>query len=92
MAALAIPEPSVKRQIITGDFYVLWNETPHSPDFAGLLDFLHGRRVIGSDAPLSSISLDVLRGAGVKLGRMYDNDVWRDLWAWVVVDADVTWG
>lgn len=90
VAALAIPEPGVIRQIITGDYYVLWNKTPHSPEFAGLLDYLYHET--GFRGSLDELSLHDLETAGVKLGRMYDNDVWRELWPWVVADADQTWG
>lgn len=91
VAGLAIPEPSTKRQIITGDYYVLWNETPHSPEFAGLLDYLFQIEAISYGTLLSDISLDTLRSAGVKLGRMYDNAEWCDLWEWIVADSDETW-
>lgn len=94
VAGLGVPMPTIGRQIRTGHYYVLppWMNTPHAPEPAGLLDCLVQSGHIRLGTYVEDLSLGDLVGFGVKVGRMYDEDVWADLWRWMVADADLTWG
>lgn len=93
VAGLAVPDAITERQIVTGDFYVFppYTEQPYSPELMGLLDYLQLSGFASTSSTLADLSLDDMERFGVKLGRMYDNDAWRDLWDWMVADADAVW-
>lgn len=90
---VAMPAPML-RQIRTGHYYILplWMNTPHAPEPSGLLDALRQQGDITLNTYVEDLSLADLEGFGVKLGRMYDEDEWASIWAWMVEDADKTWG
>lgn len=97
--ALATAEPGVVREIDrkrpgTGDYYV-WVPGEAKPwwvDSGGLEDFLIRTGVMKEGDSLESIPVSTKIAAGVKYGRSVDNATWRDLWDWIVADADQTFG
>lgn len=97
--AVASPEPNVVREIDrarpgTGDYYI-WDPDGSKPwwvDSGGLEDFLIRSGVMTLGQTLEQISPKDKIAVGVKYGRSVDNDTWRDLWDWIVADADQTFG
>lgn len=102
---LASPDKWVGREIdtgrppglvtdLSGDYYVWAIDAPKPwwVDMGGLMDFLVHKNLMTLDMRLSEVPVQVLIDAGVKFGRSIDNARWRELWPWVVHDADETFG
>lgn len=97
--AVASPQANVIREIDrarpgTGDYYI-WDPVGSKPwwvDSGGLEDYLIRLGVMEMNQTLEEISPEAKVAAGVKYGRSVDNELWRELWDWIVEDADQTFG
>lgn len=90
VVGLLVPSDAGGTYIYHSDFYAWapWAKFPWGTDQWGVLDILLKKGVIRPDQPISTVSLQDLWDAGVKLGRSYDNDQWRELYALMKNDPD----
>ncbi len=89
---LVTSDPDVGRELdhgARGEFYAWWPgaSKPWGHDRTGILDYL---RAVGwpTSTVLADLSLDDFKGAGEKVGRSVDNDVWRAVMAAATSDPD----